>query len=1661
MLGSATETNFWAERRRNTDTPRQQPQQLAALPLNNSAFNSQTLLNQLPSVSTTFPKATNRTANLSPQFQSLIDSIPLLYGSIQDVYDAGDKKSAPVILIQDVHLNTEAQTNIAALLQELINQKQIVLVGVEGAFNAFDFAPFRKLSDKTKAADFLNKNLMAAPSYVGITSPVEPPPFVGVDDQMHYNANLEALFTAREQKPRVQEQVRAMEQDIDNVKKSVFSPELNEIDGLRTAYRKGTIGFGTYVQKLATRASENDLNIEQFLAAYEMESNLDFKRVEAERKTVIEKLTKELNEKEVSNLVAQSLAYRMGRIGFGAYYLGLKKLCEQKGIRLAQTPNFDNYIRYVLLSDGIKAENLFDAVDRLEQAVIASLAKTEEEKTLVARSDQISLIDKLLEFSLTPKEWERYKSVIPAQTGIQVSNNSLNKVYSLDSRLRGDDGSLKPFESFYEEADARSKKMLENLSAQNAAGVKAFVLGGFHTPQVAQLLREQKIPYVIVSPKLTRVDDASGSAYLSVFAREKTPLEKLFSGQKLFISPARLAIGSDAVFQPVAGVKDLDVEMKQAGVTEEKYLGGKFFRFGAPLSQLEQWLSSLWSQLSRTSRADFDSSSIPTAQDLIVLNEIKREGDTVIWKARDRRTNRIWFIKATNAEKIRSENLGYLYARLAGAYIPLVAELQVSDLSISNKENMPSTSPVALLTQDVNDVAVHAGDAGFEALLALLAFTDQRDITMVDNLHIRQDPQLAYVPFDLERAGFTGHTASRHDPALDAMLIVNGLWHANIQIEKLLHAIDVFKNLDEAHIRALIRKSGLNDDTVDMPAIKSRQAALRERLATGLPEAVQRAFAFAQQENSGPTTADWQQRLKEQLESVDGFKYPGVDGDVAKLKAELDAAGGNIMSTPTFKQAQQIADALSQSSFDSKNTDKGSSFPSPRKKTELSPNTSKVLAVAIMLALNYFYGPLFDSIVTGVLLAALIGAALPFVHERSMLAKSKAAASVFTLMVTLLIATILIPFGLSFAIRVLGYSEHMLPQAFVVTTILGVLLQGLLIALSNRFLTSKFSGRTPTTRAWRTSGLISAMILSLGLAFEPSHTGVPVTAKGTTVYVVGTTDPAFLKYVKASLEFYPLKLPARGIIQVHGGKTFEGATYRLKDFIGGFFGDVFYIAVTSNIEQPSMETLLSHELTHQTVNLHSPNVREFARSWLLNNVELKKDARTNDNEDLTALTQQFYSNTVMMLEQNDGLQRVTPAMVMLVIKEHAIRENGRTFIPLYSNNKFLGMHEIQLDAAPEVLFKKIREQVKTLESGATPSQLTDGQTKVQLFMERHKKMLDATSMISPLAPDLDKRLSVLEEVMSSMQLQYPLQLFIDPRGRMTFNMIQVFPHQNTSIPSAEKISTVLKLDSSYGLHGEFTLEKISKLRSALLDKVQESSAKASIIESLRELDNAATQIDVWRGQAHQPNATETKDMRALLKRANDLLKLSKSAPRLNSSFVPLLLMTALAYPVLIVIILGVASAVVAVRLIVHGVVNWGGSTSENKPPQDKSFFVTLFHNKVYLLYQALHTNTAYNRDAETDYDLYPKTRAAQEESSGLTVRDAAYAANSAGFFALESALWMILKHRHRPNQQDQTVAQVLQDIRTGGNKLDDYERELLMRVAHLAWSAGKPFRVKK
>lgn len=578
-LGSTGESNLWAERRRQFSAREnsQDAPQFASLPttaLGNNLANPKDLLRQFPGLNralefVTAVSPSPSKSKLPSSVAPYVEAIPLNLGTVKEIH-LNKKRATPnsplVVLIQDVHLNQEAQQNIANILLSLNDTAFLrspahpMLVGVEGAFGPFDFSRFRAFEDKrlVKAvADyFLKENKFAAPSYVGITAENPSATFFGIDDREHYKANVEAYRSSQHLKKSLTSSLEKAKRSLTDQKHASLNPELKKFDAKRSVYLDGSTGFGEFTAYLSRTSDDLGLNtddqnfmLEQFLAAYDMEKSLDFQKVERERARIVEKLAAKLTKDEINQLVAQSLAYRMGKVTFAGYYKSIKALIDSHGIALTEAPSFDRYIRYVLLADGIEAESLMKSIQRLETQVLNELCRTREEKDLMQRSKDLYLVGKLLDFGLTPDEWKEY-------------GERADKIKDIFPELT----SLNAFEDFYEEADIRTERIVDNLLGQvtSQSPVATLIVGGFHTPHLTSLLKEKGQSFAVVQPKITKVDDQSGTEYLSVFTREKTPLDELFEGEKLFLGPDYLAVGNPSA---ISAQPNADLMLTTEGIS--------------------------------------------------------------------------------------------------------------------------------------------------------------------------------------------------------------------------------------------------------------------------------------------------------------------------------------------------------------------------------------------------------------------------------------------------------------------------------------------------------------------------------------------------------------------------------------------------------------------------------------------------------------------------------------------------------------------------------------------------------------------------------------------------------------------------------------------------------------------------------------------------------------------------------------------------------------------------------------------------------------------------------------------------------------------------------------------------------------------------------------
>ena len=539
------ESNFWVERRKDVWRSRGEGVLLASLP---SLRSSNSLLQNVqagpPSpVQSSLPPHVKRNipADFLQRHHALFSSLSRDYGTIRKIsLGSSFSESGPVVVhIQDVHKNPDAQRNIGAAVQHALGGSRVGVLALEGCGGEIDFRPFRKFSNRKAvqlAADFLLKeNKISGPIHGVLTGTGPLPAVLGVDDSVHYNANVEAY---RQSAPRVEalrKEFRARLARMEKRKEDVYSPALREFDREVERYHHGRTSLGDYAVALVSQVGilRDHSSIRDFTQALALERALDFRQVETERARVIQRLIERVSSDEEAGLLSQAVAYRAGKVSYADFYSQLRTLCERAGVSLASFPALDGYVRYVLLADKIDAEVLSQDLQSLEDDLYQSLAGSPEERRLAEESRRILLTQKLVEFSLTPEEWKTYLSLIPSSDRTEGMKDQVE-------RREGGLGlsDLRPFERFYQEAQARDSLMADRLlhAMKRDAGVALLVAGGFHAGGVTQHLIDAGVTVVSFVPRIEKADVHRGAAYLSVFTQEKTPLEQLFQGEKLFLA---------------------------------------------------------------------------------------------------------------------------------------------------------------------------------------------------------------------------------------------------------------------------------------------------------------------------------------------------------------------------------------------------------------------------------------------------------------------------------------------------------------------------------------------------------------------------------------------------------------------------------------------------------------------------------------------------------------------------------------------------------------------------------------------------------------------------------------------------------------------------------------------------------------------------------------------------------------------------------------------------------------------------------------------------------------------------------------------------------------------------------------------------------------------
>jgi hypothetical protein len=467
--------------------------------------------------------------------------IPENLATIKERHEGASGKT--ILYIQDAHCNFEAQSNNAKILEELVKNHGVKLVAVEGSTGLIDTAPFSQFPDKdikTEVATyFMKKGRITGPEYLSITSDLK---FMiwGIEDENAYKENYDAFvktITAKDQNRKVLDQLG---RGLEITKQNIFSAALKELDAKMNGYRNNTIPFLDYAKYLTAKARGAGIdlagypNFNQQNRALVLETAIDFKRVDQERGSCIDALSKKMGKDKLSELVTKSLSFRLGKIPAEDYYAFLKDTAQAAGIDFGKFKNLSQYTDYVALLKNIKAAELINECDRLADDIKEKLFKNDDERAVNRAAKDLVTLENLFELKLSPADFEYFEKnrARSSSTSLLDILNKYQSRFNLalpDRRdLEGIDNYIPTAEHFYRVAKKRDNILIQNTAdkmQQENADRAVLVAGGFHTDGIADILRDKGFSYIVITPRITNPN--AENPYLDVMLNKKTPFEEL------------------------------------------------------------------------------------------------------------------------------------------------------------------------------------------------------------------------------------------------------------------------------------------------------------------------------------------------------------------------------------------------------------------------------------------------------------------------------------------------------------------------------------------------------------------------------------------------------------------------------------------------------------------------------------------------------------------------------------------------------------------------------------------------------------------------------------------------------------------------------------------------------------------------------------------------------------------------------------------------------------------------------------------------------------------------------------------------------------------------------------------------------------------------------
>ena len=472
-----------------------------------------------------------------PAIENINFDNPIIPTSLGKITSAKYFDSEDIIInIQDLHCHAETQRKIASIIGYIDNTYNLKNVYLEGAFKTVDtswLSAFNNNKNGTKVLEgLIDSGKLSGTEYYSIMNNKKN--FVlGIEKEDLYKENIKLLGAILSLQPEIDAVCVQMEKEVNKIKRDYSSRQARKLEKLIRSFKQKEVDAKSFYGELKLLADTSNLsmdkypNIKIYISLLDKAQDINNKRVITEFTRFISEVKNVLPYQQYSALIKNSNNFtNLEDISADLIALNKQYSITAK-LKLA---HFENFLSYLEFNQNINPIKLVQEEENFINELYVKLGRTKYEKEVAFLADFIPTIKQYFsadisadEYYKFEKRYELFKTVWPSYfseniiknlepykkllTKYHQNNITRDQIFAdcLITQKNTNNG------VFINDINAAVKQIKTNL---NNKKLKLVVTGGFHTRGLERIFEQQRISYVIITPKITQPIEQAKQIYI-------------------------------------------------------------------------------------------------------------------------------------------------------------------------------------------------------------------------------------------------------------------------------------------------------------------------------------------------------------------------------------------------------------------------------------------------------------------------------------------------------------------------------------------------------------------------------------------------------------------------------------------------------------------------------------------------------------------------------------------------------------------------------------------------------------------------------------------------------------------------------------------------------------------------------------------------------------------------------------------------------------------------------------------------------------------------------------------------------------------------------------------------------------------------------------------